>query len=132
MLAGLHNRLDEPEKAAALLDRIRVTCWEGAQGLHDEFRKAHFALGKRRFQAERFGEAVGEFRRSLEYPENLGIGRREGTREANLYYWLGLALSKVGKQEEARAAWKKAADEPPSGREEIERCRKLAQEALKE
>ncbi len=132
MLATLHNRLEEPEKAAALLDRIRVTSWEGAQGLHDEFRKAHFVLGKRHFEAERFADAVDEFRRSLDYPSNLGIGRREGTREADLYYWLGLALSKTGKQEEARTAWQRAADEPPSGRDEIERCRKLAQEALKE
>jgi tetratricopeptide (TPR) repeat protein len=132
MLAHLHNQLDEPEKAAALLNDIRVTCWEGAQGLHDEFRSAHFALGKRHFEAERFAEAVAEFRRSLEYPENLGIGRREGTREADLYYWLGKALSQAGKREEARAAWKAAAEEPPSGRPEIERCRKLAQEALKE
>ena len=131
MLARLHNQLDKPEKAAALLDRIRVTSWEGAQGLHDELRAAHLALGKRHLEVGRFAEAVEEFRRSLAYPENLGIGRREGTREANLYYWLGAALSRAGKSEEARAAWKTAANEPPSGRPEIERCRKLAQQALK-
>jgi len=132
MTARLHNQLDEPEKVAELLDSIRVTSWEGAQGLHDEFRKAHFILGKRHFEAERFPEAVSELRRALEYPKNLGIGRRDGTREANLYYWLGMALSRGGKMEEARDAWKKAASEPPSGNAEIERCRKLAQEALKE
>jgi len=130
MLARLHNRLDEPEKTAALLDRIRVTSWEGAQGLHDEFKAAHLALGKRHLEAGRSSEAVEEFRRSLEYPENLGIGRRAGAREADLYYWLGTALSRAGKPDEARAAWRTAADEPPSGRPEIERWRKLAQEAL--
>ncbi len=130
MVARLHNRLDEPEKTAALLDSIRVTSWEGAQGLHDEFRAAHLALGKRHFEAGRFAEAVSEFRRSLEYPENLGIGRRDGTREADLYYWFGMALSKVGKHDEARAAWKTAASEPSSGNAEIERCRKVAEEAL--
>jgi len=130
MLASLHNRLDEPEKAAALLDRIRVTCWEGAQGLHDEFRAAHLALGKRHLEGGRFTQAADEFRRSLDYPDNLGIGRRDGTHEADLYYWLGTALSRLGKQEEARAAWKTAAEEPPSGRPEIERFRNLARQAL--
>jgi tetratricopeptide (TPR) repeat protein len=131
MTARLHNQLDEPEKAAELLDSIRVTNWEGAQGLHDEFRKAHFALGKAHFEAERFDQAAAEFQRSLEYPENLGIGKREGTREADLYYWLGISLSRAGKAEEARAAWEKAASERPSGNAEVERCRELAQEALK-
>lgn len=132
MAARLHNELDEPEKTAALLDSIRVTSWEGAQGLHDEFRKAHSALGKQHFEAGQYEKAVFEFRRSLEYPDNLGIGKREGTREADLYYWLGMALSRAGKADEARAAWEKAAGEKPSGNAEIERCRKLAEEALKE
>ena len=130
--ARLHNQLDEPEKAAALLDGIRVTAWEGAQGLHDEFRAAHLALGKRHFEAGRFAEAASEFRRSLEYPENLGIGCRDGTREADLYYWLGMALSRLGKHDEAQTAWRTAAEERASGNPEIERCRKLAEEALKE
>ena len=132
MTAQLHNQLGEPEKTAALLDSIWVTSWEGAQGLHDEFRKAHSALGKQHFEAGQYEKAVLEFRRSLEYPENLGIGKREGTREADLYYWLGISLSRAGKADEARAAWEKAASEKPSGNAEIERCRKLAEEALKE
>jgi tetratricopeptide (TPR) repeat protein len=132
MTARLHNELDEPEKTAALLDSIRVTSWEGAQGLHDEFRKAHSALGKQHFEAGQYEKAVFEFRRSLEYPDNLGIGKREGTREADLYYWLGISLSRAGKADEARAAWEKAASEKHSGNAEIERCRKLAEEALKE
>ncbi len=132
MTARLHNQLNEPEKAAALLDKTRVTAWEGAQGLHDEFRAAHLTLGKRHLDAGQFAEAAAEFRRSLEYPENLGIGRRDGAREADLYYWLGVALSRLRKLEEARVAWKTAASERPSGNAEIERCRKLAQEALAE
>jgi tetratricopeptide (TPR) repeat protein len=132
MTARLHNELDEPEKTAALLDSIRVTSWEGAQGLHDEFRKAHFALAKQHFEAGQYEKAVLEFRRSLEYPDNLGIGKREGAREADLYYWLGISLSRAGKADEARAVWEKAASEKPSGNAEIERCRKLAEEALKE
>ncbi|MDP2896030.1 MAG: DUF5107 domain-containing protein [bacterium] len=132
MTAQLHNQLGEPEKTAALLDSIWVTSWEGAQGLHDEFRKAHFALGKQHFEAGQYEKAVVEFRRSLEYPDNLGIGKREGTREADLYYWLGISLSRAGKADEARAAWEKSASEKPSGNAEIERCRKLAEEALKE
>jgi tetratricopeptide (TPR) repeat protein len=132
MLARLYNRLGELDKAAELLDGIYVTAWEGAQGLHDMYRAAHLGLGKRHFEAARFEEAAGEFRRALEYPENLGIGRREGAEEADLYYWLGMALSRAGENDNARAAWKRAAEESPSRNAEIERCRKLAQDALNE
>ena len=70
------------------------------------------------------------FRRALKYPENLGIGKREGAREADLYYWLGKALHKSGKTESAYEAWKKAAIEKPSKNVAVEKLRKLAEQEL--
>lgn len=111
MTCRLHNLLDEPEKAADLLDWIAVTNWEGAQGLHDEFRKAHMTLGKKYLTAKKYGKAAGAFRRSLSYPDNLGIGKRDGTKEEAQQFLLGKAAFLAGKIDIAHEAWGKAADE---------------------
>lgn len=50
-----------------------------------------------------------------EYPENLGEGKLEGTKDNHLYYHLGLALEGQGRADEARECFELATlgtDEP--------------------
>lgn len=49
-------------------------------------------------------------RQALTYPENLGEGRLEGTRDNHLWYHLGLAEKEQGHEEEARRRFEKATE----------------------
>lgn len=130
LLARAHSRLGDYAATARLLDTVRITIWEGAREAHDLFEAAHLALGDEHFAAGRSREALAEFDRALEYPENLATGRLENTREAHLHYRRGNALSALGRTEEAIQAWRKAADEAPSKDASKEEARRLAAEAL--
>jgi tetratricopeptide (TPR) repeat protein len=130
LLARAQNRLDEFAETARLLDSVRVTVWEGAREVHDLFEQAHLALGEGHLKAGRAAEALAEFNRALEYPENLATGKLENAREAHIHYARGNALAALGRKAEAATAWKLAADEPESKDEKIEEARKKAKEAL--
>jgi tetratricopeptide (TPR) repeat protein len=130
LLARAHNRLGDYAETARLLDSVRITIWEGAREAHDLFEEAHLALGKAKLAAGRAAEALAEFARALEYPANLATGKLEHTREAHIHYLRGNALAALGKKQEARQAWQRAADEPASQNAQREEARRNAREAL--
>jgi tetratricopeptide (TPR) repeat protein len=130
LLARAQNRLGEFAETARLLDAVRVTVWEGAREVHDLFEEAHVALGQARLEAGRSAEALAEFNRALEYPENLATGKLENAREALIHYWRGNALAALGQKPAALEAWRKAADETASKDPKQEDARKKAREAL--
>jgi len=113
-----------------MLDHVRVTVWEGSHEVHDLFVQAHLALGESSLKEGRPAEALKEFDRALEYPDNLATGKLENAGEAHIQYHRGLALAALGRGEEAKAAWKRAADEPKSDNPEIESAQQKAREAL--
>jgi len=130
LLARAQNRLDEFAETAQMLDTVRVTIWEGAHEVHDLFVQSHLALGEAHLEAGRAAEALAEFNRALEYPENLATGKLENAREAHINYARGNALAALGRKAEAIAAWKLAATEPESKDAKIEEARENAKEAL--
>jgi len=130
LLARAQNRLGQHAETARLLDSVRITIWEGAHEAHDLFEEAHVALGEAQLEAGRAGEALREFDRALEYPENLATGRLETAREAHIQYQRGLALEALGRRAEAVQAWRKAADEPGTGNAKQDEARRLSQAAL--
>jgi tetratricopeptide (TPR) repeat protein len=130
LLARTQNRLGDYAATARMLDLVRVKIWEGSHEIHDLFENAHLALGKEHLKAGHPAEALAEFNRALEYPQNLATGRLEGTREAHVNYLRGNALSALGRKQEALAAWELAADEPESSDPQKEAARKKAKEAL--
>jgi tetratricopeptide (TPR) repeat protein len=130
LLARAQIRLDEFAETARMLDRVRVTIWEGAHEVHDLFVQSHLALGEAHLKAGRAAEALAEFNRALEYPENLATGKLENAREAHINFARGNALAALGRKAEAAAAWKLAADEPESKDAKIEEARKKAKEVL--
>jgi tetratricopeptide (TPR) repeat protein len=130
LLARAHTRLGENMETVRMLDTVRVTVWEGSHEVHDLFEQAHLALGEAQLKASRPAEALREFDRALEYPANLATGKLENARQAHIQYQRGLALSALGRKEEARAAWQLAAAEPESNVSNIEAARQKAKDAL--
>lgn len=60
-------------------------------------------------------EAEALLQKALIYPENLGEGRLEGTKDNHIYFYLGIACKAQGKEQEARSYFERATigtDEP--------------------
>jgi tetratricopeptide (TPR) repeat protein len=130
LLARAQNRLGEFAETARLLDSVRIRVWEGSREAHDLFEQAHVGLGRAALAAGRNADALAEFNRALEYPENLATGKLEGAREAPIHYLRGQALAALGQKAAAIEAWKKATNGPPSNNPQEAEARKLAREAL--
>ena len=130
LLARTQNRLGEYAETARMLDKVRVTIWEGASEAHDLFEAAHLALGQAHLEAGRAAEALAEFDRALEYPENLATGKLENSSQAHILYLRGNALAALGRSTESISSWKRAAAEPASKEDSKEQARKKSLEAI--
>ena len=130
LLARAHNRLGEYGRTASLLNSVRITIWEGAREAHDLFEEAHLALGRAHLAEGTPAGALAEFNRALEYPANLATGKLENTREGHIQELRGEALAALGRQSEAIAAWRLAANEPASTDLKQEDARRKAKEQL--
>lgn len=90
--------------------------WEGGEGkITAQYTLALLQLAKAAQKAGDFKEAEELLKKALSYPENLGEGRLEGTKDNHLYYHLGLALEAQGRLKEAEECFERACvgtDEP--------------------
>lgn len=59
-------------------------------------------MAKQRMKAEDYREAKELLKQALVYPDNLGEGKLEGSRDNDIYYYLGLAEEALGETEEAK------------------------------
>jgi tetratricopeptide (TPR) repeat protein len=107
LLARAHNRLENYRETARLLDSVRITVWEGSHEAHDLFEEAHLALGRAQLKAGQPAQALAEFDRALEYPENLAIGKLENARQGHIQRLRAEALTALGRTDEARQAQEK-------------------------
>ncbi len=112
----LVNMSGDYEKAYECIMGRRFHPWEGGEGkITTQYTLALLSMARKALAEERFHEAEGLLRKALVYPENLGEGKLEGTRDNHLYYHLGLALEAQGKTAEAQQCYESATigtDEP--------------------
>ncbi|MHB8900346.1 MAG: DUF5107 domain-containing protein [Thermoguttaceae bacterium] len=80
--------------------------WEGQDVTWKLFNQAHLGRGQERLEKGDAEGAAADFRAAMTYPANLNVGRPDKPEEAPAQYWLGRALVKLGRTDEARAAWK--------------------------
>ncbi|HJO05664.1 MAG TPA: DUF5107 domain-containing protein [Acidobacteriota bacterium] len=114
------------DDAIALLTGTRFTQREGDSGSREIFYQAHIERGVQHLDAGRAEAALSDFDAALTYPRNLNVGRPHRPIEARGRYWRGMALLALGRNAEARAAWREGAAGAPSTaeqREHIRRCR---------
>ena len=106
---NLAGRYEEAHKAIV---SHRFQTWEGAEGkITTQFKTALLEMAKdliikadasENTQRTQLLEKAEEYiKEALSYPENLGEGRLEGTKDNHLYYTLGLVEEKLGKSEAA-------------------------------
>ncbi|MHC4227831.1 MAG: hypothetical protein ACYSW0_10435, partial [Planctomycetota bacterium] len=91
------------------------------------FHKAHLERGRQRFDDKNFAGALDDFKAALTYPDNIGVGRSNKPAEAATQYWRGKALQALGREADARSAWKEGAAGHKGSRQQNEyreRCEK--------
>jgi tetratricopeptide (TPR) repeat protein len=106
----LHNQLGESQQALQLLAGRRFHPWEGGEGLvSGQYVAAHLLLGRQALQIGVSKDALRHFESAHNYPPNLGEGKHLLTLETHLDYFSGIALNNLGRDDEARKAFEKAA-----------------------
>ncbi len=105
--------------------------WEGQTVTWDLFHRAHMQRGRARFEAKEYAEALQDFEAALTYPENIGVGRSHRPQEAPAQYWRGKTLQTLGREDDAKAAWREGAVSVEGSKEQNEH-RRLCREALRE
>lgn len=96
--------------AHQLVTSHRFRTWEGAEGrITTQFKTSLLMMALANMRQGNWDEAGKDITEALSYPENLGEGHLEGTKDNNLYYYLGIISEKQGRNEEAASDFEKAA-----------------------
>jgi tetratricopeptide (TPR) repeat protein len=75
---------------------------------------AHIRIGRSLLESGDPQAALEHFSNARCYPHNLGEGKHLLSREIHLDYFAGLALSRLGREDEAREHWMRAAGKDDS------------------
>ena len=112
----LVNLTGNHQKAYDCIMGRRFHPWEGGEGrITTQYTLALLAMAQDALRRKDHKKAEELLRKAFVYPENLGEGKLEGTRDNHLYYHLGLALEGQGRTAEAEACFRNATlgtDEP--------------------
>jgi tetratricopeptide (TPR) repeat protein len=97
------------EQAIQLLKTHHFHNWEGNGEIHDVYADAHVLRGESEFKAGKYEEALKDYEASLEYPENLEVGRPyHETKLPQVDYLMGLTYEKLGDTTKARESFQQA------------------------
>ncbi|MBE5872502.1 MAG: DUF5107 domain-containing protein [Lachnospiraceae bacterium] len=105
----LLNLCGKYKEAYQAIASHQFATWEGAEGkITTQFKVCLLELAKEDLAKGDAKEAKERILLALSYPENLGEGRLEGTKDNHLYYHLALAEEMLGDSKAARENFKKA------------------------
>ena len=96
----------------------RFRAWEGGEGkVPMQYKTSLVQMAVRCLKAGDAAAAKEKLEKALLYPENLGEGRLEGTKDNHIWYWLGRALEQLGQEDEANKAYQNAelGEDEPAG-----------------
>lgn len=97
------NSLGQYKKAMALLDKIHVLPYEGAGEGRALFKTVYLNAALEDLQSKRWKSARTKLEKSLEWPENLGVGKPFNTNETMQNYLLGLVAKFQNQEEQFRS-----------------------------
>lgn len=116
-IAAIHNFLGDFETAYDMLISRKFHPWEGGEGkVAAQYTFSLVEKAKLLILKGDFAKAIELLTEALTYPVNLGEGKLPGTRDNDIYFWLGSAYQALGDEERANRSWELAAigDEEPS------------------
>jgi len=105
-LLNLMGKHEEAYKATVSHD---FQTWEGAEGkITTQFKVSLTERAKSLIHEKKYGDALKLLSEAVSYPENLGEGRLEGTKDNDIYYYLGLCHEGLGDEVKAKESFEKA------------------------
>lgn len=114
----LYNLAGKPEKAYETIMSHMFRPWEGAEGRSSgQYKIALTAMAEKEMKNQNDTKARELLEQALSYPVNLGEGRLEGTKDNNIYYYLGLVNLELGDREKYEICMENAqlGDNEPAG-----------------
>ena len=111
-LARVQALLGRDDDAVETLSRTRFHVWEGESGIHAVYVAARLERGRRLLARGDAAGALQEFRATADVPANIDVGQGVGAHLAAVHHHVGLALSRLGRKEEATAAFRESAGVP--------------------
>lgn len=115
---SLLNLLFRHEEALKLVEVRQFHPWEGGEGkASSQYTKAKTELAKQKLREAEAPRAVELLESALVFPQNLGEGKLAGSRDNDIYYWIGRGCEAAGDRTKAVEAYEKAAvgEEEPAG-----------------
>jgi len=114
--AALLNLLGRYREAYEFIMNHKFHPWEGGEGkVTAQYVVSLVELARQAMAAKEWSRAEEYLTKALKFPENLGEGKLEGTKDNHIRYYLGVVMENLGKTEEARACFEEAGvgtDEP--------------------
>ena len=111
-LARVQALLGRDEAALETLTRTRFHVWEGESGIHSVHVAARLERGRLLLAKGDAAAALREFRDTVDIPANIEVGQGTGAHLAAVHHHVGLALSALGRKDEAMAAFRESAGVP--------------------
>ncbi len=114
----LYNLSGRNKEALDLIMKRHFHPWEGGEGkVSAQYVAALTELGKQAIADGRYADAIDLLKRATTYPENLGEGKLVNAKENNVYYWMGVAYSKLNDAANADECFLYASqgDDEPAG-----------------
>ena len=109
---ALLNLTGRSAEALALLEARRFHPWEGGEGaVLRQFTSAKLLLGRDALEAGDAEAAREHFASAMRTPENLGEAYHPLQAKADVNHWLGRAWRALGREDEARAAFRACVEE---------------------
>ena len=114
--ATLLNLMGRYGEAYEFIMSYKFHPWEGGEGkVTAQYVVSLVELARQAMAEKEWGAAEEYLTKALKYPENLGEGKLEGTKDNHINYYLGVVMENQGKREDARAYFETAGvgtDEP--------------------
>jgi tetratricopeptide (TPR) repeat protein len=107
------------EAALQIISEDKFVPLEMDQSFHWIYAKALLQSAEAYLKDGQFEQAIAEYKKALEFPENHGVGRPTTMGNAEILYRLGCAYEQVGKFSQAVQTWQEAASEHHSFGDEI-------------
>ncbi len=112
----LLNMLGRHEEAYELTMGRKFHPWEGGEGkITTQYTISLVELARKEIARQEYGAAREYLERAFVYPENLGEGKLEGTKDNHINYYMGYVMEKTEEAERAKEYYEKASvgtDEP--------------------
>jgi tetratricopeptide (TPR) repeat protein len=105
----LKNFVGEYEGVCRILTERNFHPWEGGEGkAAAQYVTALVEMAKKEISRKSYEEAREILKKALIYPENLGEGKLEGSKDNNINYYLGIVEQALGNEENAKKYYETA------------------------